>query len=124
MKKSITIMLVILSSVVLYSQRTISLDSIDIVRKGDYIKICDKVTDVFKPEGEKKNTYINFGGHYPDHKFTVVIFASDYPHFTYTPVEYLKDKNICVTGIVSVYKDKPEIIAKKEQQIEIVGGES
>ncbi len=70
-------------------------------------------------KGDKKTTYINFGNPYPNTTFTVVIFEDDLPNFKYIPSEYLKDKNVCITGKVKIYKGKPEIIAIQEEQIKI-----
>ncbi|MBP6236522.1 MAG: hypothetical protein KA536_10285 [Saprospiraceae bacterium] len=72
--------------------------------------ICDKVSDVFKPSGENKMIYINFGSKYPDHIFTAVIFTKDQPKFPYNPVEVLKYKQICITGKISEYKGKAQMV--------------
>ena len=68
-------------------------------------------------KGEKKTTYINFGKPYPNTTFTVVIFEGDLAKFKFTPSEFLKDKNVCITGKVKIYKGKPEIIVTSEEQI-------
>ena len=80
---------------------------------------CDKIADAFRPAGESSITYLNFGGKYPDHVFTVVIFAKDLSNFSYVPSEHLKNKNVCVQGIINEYKGKPQIVAKFPDQIEV-----
>lgn len=97
----------------------ISIDSVA-HHVGQHVKICDKISDAFRPKGENTITYLNFGGKYPDHVFTVVIFAKDLPNFPYTPSEHLKSKNVCIQGIITEYKGKPQIVAKFPEQIEVL----
>jgi DNA/RNA endonuclease YhcR with UshA esterase domain len=49
----------------------------------------------------------------------VIIFEKDLVNFKYNPSLFLKDKTICITGIVKMYNGLPEIIATKEEQIVI-----
>lgn len=86
---------------------------------GQHVKVCDKIADAFRPSGESSITYLNFGGKYPDHKFTVVIFAKDLVNFPFSPVEKYKNQNVCVTGTAEEYKGKPQIVAKFPDQITI-----
>lgn len=117
--KELTTTLILLFALSINAQKLIPLDSIS-CNGGKNVKICEKVTDSFKAQGDEKPTYLNFGGKYPDHKFTVVIFAKDYPNFPYSPAEYLKDKNVCVTGIIVYFKERPQIVAKNPEQIEVM----
>lgn len=87
--------------------------------QGKTITVCSKVQSTFMTKGEKKTTYINFGNPYPNSTFTVVIFEDDLKNFKYAPSEFLKDKNVCVTGEVKIYKSKPEMIVKKEEEIKV-----
>lgn len=98
--------------------QTVPLDSV-INYEGKTITVCSKVQSINVSKGEKKTTYINFGNPYPNNTFTIVIFENDLTNFKYTPSEYLKEKNICITGKVKIYKSKPEIIATKEEQIKV-----
>jgi len=98
--------------------QTVSLDSVQFY-VGKTITVCSKVQGTFVTKGEKKTTYINFGKPYPNTTFTAVIFASDSANFKYIPSEYLKEKTVCITGKVVLYKDKPQMIVKKEEQIKI-----
>jgi hypothetical protein len=83
------------------------------------IKVCDKVSDTFQGKGENKITYLNFGGKYPNHKLTVVIDPSDLANFLVSPVIYYKNKNICIIGKVTYFIEKPQIIVKTSEHIEI-----
>jgi DNA/RNA endonuclease YhcR with UshA esterase domain len=98
--------------------QTVPLDSVTNY-EGKTITVCSKVQSTYLTKGDKKTTYINFGKPYPNTTFTVVIFEGDLSKFKYTPSEFLKDKNICITGKVKIYKGKPEIIVTSEEQIKV-----
>jgi len=105
-----------LCAYILGAQTLITIDSAS-AYIGQHIKICDAVADIYKPKGDNKNTYINFGGKYPNHTFTIVVFAKDSPNFPFVPTEYYKNQKVCVTGIVAQYKDKFQIVARFPDQI-------
>jgi hypothetical protein len=107
-----------LFSNILFSQTQIPIDSVS-AYIGQHVKVCDKVADAFRPAGESSITYLNFGGKYPNHKFTVVIFAKDLVNFPFSPVEKYKNQNVCVEGMAAEYKGKPQIVAKFPDQIEV-----
>ena len=98
--------------------QTVPLDSVQFY-EGKTITVCSKVQSTFLTKGEKKTTYINFGKPYPNTTFTAVIFEGDLSKFKYTPSEYLKDKQVCLTGKISIYKDKPQMIVSSEEQIKV-----
>ena len=77
---------------------------------GKTVKVCDKVYGTHVSKGEKKVSSLNLGADFPNQKLTVVIFESDLTKFTYTPTVLLKDKNVCVTGKIMTYKEKPQIV--------------
>jgi len=114
-------LLIILTSICLQQisfAQTVPLDSVTNY-EGKTITVCSKVQSTFVTKGEKKTTYINFGKPYPNTTFTVVIFEGDLTKFKYTPSEFLREKNVCITGKVKIYKGKPEIIVSSEEQIKI-----
>ena len=98
--------------------QTVSLDSLTNY-VGKTVTVCSKVQSAYVAKGEKKTTYLSFGAAYPNATFTGVIFEDHLLKFKYTPSEYLKDKNICITGVVSIYKEKPQIIILSEEQIKV-----
>lgn len=122
MKRSITLFLFLVVGYCLSGQKLISIDSIP-NNLGQHVMICEKVVDAFKPNGENKNTYLNFGGMYPNNTFTVIIFSKDLPNFPFNPMDEYKNKNICVQGIISFYKGKPQIVVRNPEQIDVVFGE-
>jgi hypothetical protein len=118
MTRSLIIILSFLFSNLITAQTQIPIDSVSSYL-GQHVKVCDKVSDTYKQAGESSLTYLNFGGKYPNHKFTVVIFAKDLINFPFSPVEKYKNHNVCVTGMAAEYKGKPQIIAKFQDQIEL-----
>lgn len=100
------------------SQKTVSCDSLWYY-DGDIITVCNNVTGTFTTKSPEKTTFINFGN-FPNQLFTVVIYEEDLKNFSYAPAEFLKDKNICVTGDVIMRDSGPEIIVEQEEQIRVV----
>ena len=98
--------------------QTVSIDSVA-KYEGKKVTVCSKVTGTHVSGGEKKNVNLNFGKPFPNNSFSVFIAESDLANFKYKPDEFLKDKTICVTGTVKIYKDKPEIVVTKDDQIKI-----
>ena len=117
MKKLLLFLTLICLTQFSFSQ-TVPLDSVQFY-EGKTITVCSKVQSTFLTKGVKKTTYINFGKPYPNTTFTAVIFEGDLPNFKYTPSEYLKDKQVCLTGKITIYKGKPQMIISKEEQIKI-----
>ena len=100
------------------AQILVHIDSVS-AHIGYDVTICENVSDAFKPAGENKLIYINFGGKYPNHKFTAVIFPKDQPKFPYDPVNVLKDKNVCITGKISEYKGTAQMVLNDPAQLVI-----
>lgn len=114
MKKYLGILLFITS--LSYSQEIINLENIA-KYDGEVVTVCDTVQSTFKTKGDKKVVYLNFGKSYPNHTFTAVIFESSLSYFSYDPVAFLKGKTICITGKVTLYKGKPQMVLLNEKQL-------
>jgi hypothetical protein len=65
--------------------------------------------------GRAGTTFIDVGGRYPDNSFAAVIFAADKSKFP--DVQALGGKTVDITGAVSLYRGKPEIILKSADQM-------
>lgn len=65
--------------------------------------------------GRAGTTFIDVGGRYPDNSFAAVIFAADKSKFP--DLQALGGKTIDITGAVSLYRGKPEIILKSADQM-------
>jgi len=60
-------------------------------------------------------TLLNMGGTYPHQKYTIAIKGNkvtlDLPN--------IKRKAICVTGVFELFKDQPEVVASRPEQLEV-----
>jgi hypothetical protein len=84
---------------------------------GDSVTVCGKVSGMRYFENSKdKPTFLNIGGKYPNQQLTVVIWESVRVLFT-GKVEDLVDKDICITGRIILYKERPEIVIVKPEQV-------
>ena len=84
---------------------------------GDSVTVCGKVADMRYFENSKnKPTLLNIGAKHPDAPLTVVIWENGRALFT-SKIEDLLNKEICITGRIILYKEKPEIIVEKPEQI-------
>lgn len=97
-------------------QTSIRLDEVS-THIGDSVTVCGKVSGMRYFENSKdKPTFLNIGGKYPNQQLTVVIWESVRKLFT-GKVEDLGDKEICISGRIILYKERPEIVIDKPEQI-------
>jgi len=109
---------VIFSFNVSNAQSNIKLDDIS-SHIGDSVTVCGKVAGMrYFEKSKNQPTFLNIGASYPDQKVTVVIWGDTRKLFT-TNIEDLKDKEICITGRIILYKEKAEIIIYNPAQISI-----
>ena len=62
-------------------------------------------------------TFLNVDASYPSQALTVVIWEDTRKKFEKSPEELFADKNVCVTGRVEVFKEKPQIVVKAISQL-------
>ena len=84
---------------------------------GKNVTVCSRIYGIRSTD---KITQINVNAPFPNSPLTVIIFASNYSKFSQPFTDYYKDKNICVTGKIELYKDKPQIIVDGPDAIKIV----
>ncbi|HMQ68082.1 MAG TPA: GW dipeptide domain-containing protein [Ignavibacteria bacterium] len=82
---------------------------------GDYLTIRGYVADVHVSE---KVSYLNFENKFPKSIFSCVIFSSKAEAFG-DPSKY-KGKDVEVTGMITTYKNKPQVILNSPDQIKIL----
>lgn len=88
---------------------------------GEKIKVCGKIFGGrFFETSNGSPTLLNIGAAFPASPLTIMIPLEVRTKLGYIPEQELKDKNICVTGTVILFKDKPEIVINEISQIEIV----
>jgi hypothetical protein len=99
-------------------QTAIRLDEVN-SHIGDSVTVCGKVSGMRYFENSKdKPTFLNIGDKYPNQQLTVVIWERVRTVFT-GKVEDLADKQICITGRIILYKERPEIVIDKPEQIAV-----
>jgi len=79
---------------------------------GKTVTVKGFVADIYQSE---KVAYLNFVEKYPNNPFTGVIFASRFDDFP--DIGKFRNKNVELTGRVSVFKGKPQIILNSPKQI-------
>jgi hypothetical protein len=59
------------------------------------------------------------GAAYPNQLLTVVIWADVRKDFDKAPEEFFMGKEICVSGKIELYHDKPQIVIKSKSQVSV-----
>lgn len=87
---------------------------------GDSITVCAKVfTARYLERSKGQPTLLNMGAAYPNQPLTVVIFGEDRAKFGTAPEQAYNDKEICVTGVLQLFNEKPQIVVRNKEQITI-----
>jgi DNA/RNA endonuclease YhcR with UshA esterase domain len=83
--------------------------------------VCGVVASTRYLESSKaKLTFLNLDKPYPDQPFTAVIPEAVRAKFKGPPPEeFLKGKRICVTGLITINREKPQIMIDDPSQIKI-----
>ena len=99
-----------------YGQTSIKLEDVS-QHTGDSVTVCGLVADMRYFENSKNQpTFLNIGESFPNQKLTIVIWGSVKAGFK-EPVEILKGKQICITGRIILFKERPEIVIENPEQI-------
>jgi DNA/RNA endonuclease YhcR with UshA esterase domain len=116
MKKISATILSIFFVAAVTAQTTIKLEDVS-KHIGDSVTVCGKVAGMrYFENSNNKPTLLNIGAKHPDQLLTVVIWENARVLFT-TKLEDLTDKEICITGRISLYKEKVQIVIEKPEQI-------
>jgi DNA/RNA endonuclease YhcR with UshA esterase domain len=85
---------------------------------GKTVTVCGEVKDSYV--APKSGTiFLNFGADYPNQIFVAYIYEDAAKNFPESPATAFKGKNICVTGEVKMFQEKPEIMITKPEQIKL-----
>jgi len=84
---------------------------------GEVRTVCGKVVSTHYASGSKgQPTFLNLDEPYPKEVFTILIYGSDRAKFG-TPETKYKDASVCVSGKITSYRGKAEIISTEASQI-------
>ena len=85
---------------------------------GDSLTVCGKVyAGKYLANGTSKVTLLDMGGLYPNNTFTVVLPQALREKLASAPEITYKDKDVCFTGKIVLYKEKPQMVLDNPQQI-------
>lgn len=85
---------------------------------GEVARVYGRISEVwYSPE--TREFYMYIGGQYPYQDFTIVLKASDAKRYSWDPVRYFTNRNLSVTGLVSLFESKPEMLIRKRSQISL-----
>jgi hypothetical protein len=85
---------------------------------GEVMNVYGKVYEVFY-SARTDEYYLYFGAYYPYHDFTVVLPGWIARRYSSYPESYFERQNVIVTGLISTFDDKPELVVKRESQINL-----
>ena len=119
MKKLLIVFPLFFLSSLIFAQQEINIEDAA-KHEGDSVRICTKIFGArYFEKSNQAPTLLNAGAKYPDAPLTIVIFGENRAAFKNKPEEFYPGKNICVTGKIVMFKDKPEIILTKEDQVTV-----
>jgi hypothetical protein len=85
---------------------------------GEVMNVYGKVYEVFY-SARTDEYYLYFGAYYPYNDFTVVLPGWIARRYSSYPESYFERQHIIVTGLISTFDDKPELVVKRESQINL-----
>jgi DNA/RNA endonuclease YhcR with UshA esterase domain len=87
---------------------------------GETVTVHGKVFDgKYLDWSASKPTLLNIGAAFPNHLLTVAIADSNRSKFSYKPEEFFVNKTVWVTGTVTDYKNKPQIMVSGPSEIKV-----
>ena len=86
---------------------------------GQTATVCGEVvTGSYADSSKGHPTFLNLDKPYPNQIFTVVIWGENRTKFG-KPEEDYKGKRVCVTGKITAYAGKPEIVVSDPKQMTV-----
>jgi hypothetical protein len=84
---------------------------------GETATVCGVVASAkYEANAKSQPTLLDLGKSYPNAVFTAVVYGDNRAKFG-TPETSLRGKRICVTGKISDYQGKPEIVLTDPSQL-------
>ena len=119
MKKCCLTLVVAVCSLFAFGQQVINVE--DAAKHvGDSVTVCTKIFGARYFESSKgAPTLLNAGAKYPDAPLTIVIYGESRAAFPTKPEEFYVDKDVCVTGRIALFKEKPQIVLTNSSDITV-----
>lgn len=84
---------------------------------GETRTVCGEVASArYLADRRGRPTFLNLGRAFPEQPFTVVIWGSDRAAFG-RPEERLAGRQVCVSGMIELYRDVPQIVVRTPAQL-------
>jgi hypothetical protein len=84
---------------------------------GENATVCGVVASAkFAVNSRSQPTFLDLDRPYPNAVFTGVIFGDDRSKFG-TPEKLLQGTHVCLSGVIRLYRGKPEIILNDPSQL-------
>jgi DNA/RNA endonuclease YhcR with UshA esterase domain len=84
---------------------------------GETATVCGVVASAkFAANSHSQPTFLDLERPYPNAVFTAVIFRDERPKFG-TPEKSLEGARVCVTGVIRLYRGRPEMILNDPSQL-------
>ncbi|MDQ0639645.1 DNA/RNA endonuclease YhcR with UshA esterase domain [Pedobacter sp. W3I1] len=112
--KKLSLLLLLIATAFYAKSQTLVLAKDAAQYVGKNVTICDSV---YSAKALDKLTLINLGGAYPKELITVIINKEDERKFPSEPSSMFIGNKICVTGVVSDFKGKKQILVTDPKQI-------
>ncbi len=89
---------------------------------GEVARVCGPVASARYLEREEgRPTFLNLDRPYPDQTLTVVVWGNARAAFGEPEIAFA-GKRICVTGTIETFRGRPQIVARRREQIEVGPG--
>jgi hypothetical protein len=86
---------------------------------GETVVFCGTPTEVHASSRANGPIHLNFGGRFPDQVFSVVIFSNAKDADRDALVKRFTSHSVQVSGLVKMYKGKPEIVVQSADDIKV-----
>ena len=80
--------------------------------------VCGEVVSTKKHA--KGHVFIDLDKKFPNQIFSVTIFESSIQNFDYQPEVYLKDEEVCFTGMITEFNGTPNMVIQHGKQVKLL----
>lgn len=85
---------------------------------GTAAEVCGKVESAdYLPQVNGEPVFLNLVRPYPNQMFTAVIWGRDRNKWNTPPEHHYANRRICVTGVIELHEETPQIIVEYPRQI-------
>jgi hypothetical protein len=126
MKKLSAIMMFALfvTGILAIAQETVSTNKLTGADAAKYAgqtqTVCGVVASArYLSTGKNQPTFLNLDKAHPHQTFTIVIWGEDLKNFPVAPEQFYTGKVVCVTGLITLHKEKPQMEIKSPAQIRV-----